>query len=64
MFGIIGTHHHVRFHPRCFRTYGEQLPAMEEIDVANGRQVFLMGVYGGSDSFHAAKIQYFSDIMT
>ena len=32
---------------------------MEEIVVANGWQVFLMGVNGCFDSFHAAKIQYF-----
>lgn len=54
---FIGTHNHMRLHPWGLRTHGEQLPAMEEIDIAHGWQFFQLAKDGRCDTFHAAKIQ-------
>jgi hypothetical protein len=64
MAGFIGTHNHIGLHPWRLRTDGEQLSAMEEIVVVDGWQIFQAGEDVRYDTFHAAKILFFLDIMT
>ena len=57
---FIGNHHHIR--PLSWRSlaYLHQLPAVEKAAFLQFWHAFGLGVYGGSCSFHTAKLLFFS----